>query len=225
MKRILVTVMVSAVAATSALASDLPPPAAPPPRAPAVYLPPAPVYNWGGLYFGINGGYTFGHSDWSVPGATTGNFNANGGLIGATLGGNWQADAWVFGLEGDFDGSWIDGKAAVCGIPNCETKNKWIATLRGRFGYAADRVLFYGTAGGAFGNIVVNTSPTWQSSSKAGWTVGAGLEGAFAENWTARVEYLFVDFSNASFTPVVGVPLTVKLNENLIRVGVDYKFH
>ena len=131
----------------------------------------------------------------------------------------------MFGLEGDFDGSWIDGKAGVCGIPNCETKNKWIATLRGRFGYAADRVLFYGTAGGAFGNIVVNTSPTWQSSSKAGWTVGAGLEGAFAENWTARVEYLFVDFSNAGFTPVVGVPLTVKLNENLIRVGVDYKFH
>jgi outer membrane immunogenic protein len=224
MKRILVTVMVSVVAATSALASDLPPPAAPPPRAPAVYLPPAPVYNWGSLYFGINGGYAFGHSDWSVPGATTGNFNANGGLIGATLGGNWQADAWVFGLEGDFDGSWIDGKAGVCGIPNCETKNKWIATLRGRFGYAADRVLFYGTAGGAFGNIIVNTSPTWQSTSKAGWTVGAGIEGAFAERWTARVEYLFVDFSNASFTPVVGVPLTVKLNENLIRVGIDYKF-
>lgn len=95
----------------------------------------------------------------------------------------------------------------MCGIPNCETKNKWISTLRGRFGYAADRVLFYATAGGAFGDIVVNTLPTWQSTSKA-----------------ARIEYLFVDFSNASFTPAVGVPLTVKLNENLIRVGVDYKF-
>jgi outer membrane immunogenic protein len=223
MKRILVTVLSSVVTAGSTLAADLPP--APPPQAPAVYVPAVlPMYNWGGIYFGINGGYAFGKSDWSVPGATTGNFNISGGLVGATLGANWQTDALVLGLEGDFDGSWIDGKSSMCAPVNCETKNNWLATARGRFGYAADRVLFYGTGGGAFGNIAANTAATFQSSSKVGWTAGAGVEGAFADNWTARVEYLFVDLQNASsFTTLPGTT-TVKFNANLIRFGLDYKF-
>src|SRR5215471_15550890 len=152
MKRILATVLFSAAVSGSALASDLPPPRAVPPRAPAVYAP-VPVYSWSGFYIGINGGWGFGHSDWTIAGVTTGNFNINGGLVGGTVGANWQVDSWVFGLEGDFDGSWIDGKnTSVCVAVNCETKNKWLATARGRFGFAADRVLFYLTAGGAFGD-------------------------------------------------------------------------
>jgi outer membrane immunogenic protein len=224
-KRIVVTLMFAVVAAASALASDLPPPGAPAPRAPAVYLPPAPVYNWGGIYFGINGGWGFGKSNWTFGSVSTGNFNVSGGLVGATLGANWQSAGFVAGLEGDYDGSWLDGKASICGVPNCETKNTWLATFRGRAGYAADRVLFYGTAGGAFGNIVANVATTnFLSTSKAGWTAGAGIEGAFTNNLTARVEYLFVDLSNASFNAAPGV--TVKLNNlSLIRVGLDYKFN
>jgi outer membrane immunogenic protein len=222
MKQILVTVVFSAAATGTALAADLPP--APPPRAPAIYAPPPPVYDWTGFYIGINGGWGFGKSDWSIPGFTTGNFNVNGGVLGATAGFNWWVNGWVLGLEGDADGSWMDGKSAACGVPNCETKNKWLATIRGRLGYAADRVLFYATAGGAFGDIVVNTTTNWQSASKGGWTAGAGVEGAFTDHWTARIEYLFVDLQNASFTPVAGVPVTVKFNANLIRAGVDYKF-
>ena len=61
---------------------------------------------------------------------------------------------------------------------------------RGRVGYAADRVLFYGTAGGAFGNIEPAPMAGSSSRPKAGWTAGAGVEVAFADNWTARVEYL-----------------------------------
>jgi outer membrane immunogenic protein len=109
-------------------------------------------------------------------------------------------------------------------VPNCETKNTWLSTIRARFGYAADRVLFYGTAGVAFGNIVANVAPTFQSTSRAGWTAGAGIEGAFTNNLTARVEYLFVDLSSASFNSAPGV--SVKLNNlSLIRVGFDYKFN
>jgi outer membrane immunogenic protein len=96
--------------------------------------------------------------------------------------------------------------------------------LRGRVGYAADRVLFDLTAGGAFGDVVVNTTANWQSANKAGWTAGAGLEGAFTDHWTARVEYLFVDLQNSTFTPVAGTNVNVKFNANLIRLGVDYKF-
>ncbi len=82
-------------------------------------------------------------------------------------------------------------------MPACETDNDWLATIRA--GYAADRILFYGTAGGAFGDIRANVDPTWTHQNKAGWSAGAGIEAAFADNWTARLEYLFIDPQNATF--------------------------
>jgi outer membrane immunogenic protein len=229
MKRIVAAGVLSSFAAGSALAADLPPAAPPPPRAPAYYAPPAPVFSWTGFYIGINGGWGFGKSDWNVSpfGFDTGSFNVSGGLVGGTLGVNWQSDWFVAGLEGDFDGSWIDGTASVCATfvtVNCETKNKWLATLRGRVGYAADRVLFYATGGVAWGDVLVNTTANWQSADKTGWTAGAGIEGAFTDHWTARIEYLFVDLQNSTFTPVPNFPVGVKFNANLMRAGVDYKF-
>jgi outer membrane immunogenic protein len=225
-KRVVATFLFSLTATATALAADLPPPAGLPPRAPAVYAPPPPVYNWTGFYIGINGGWGFGKSDWNLTtlGLDTGNFNVSGGLVGGTVGFNWWSDGWAVGLEGDFDGSWIDGKTSICDVPNCETKNNWLATLRGRVGYAADRVLFYATAGGAFGDVVVNTTANWQSADKAGWTAGAGVEGAFTDHWTARIEYLFVDLQNSTFTPVAALPITVKFSTSIICFGVDYKF-
>jgi outer membrane immunogenic protein len=88
-----------------------------------------------------------------------------------------------------------------------------------------DRVLLYATGGGAFGDVLANTTTNWQSDNKAGWTAGAGIEAAFTPNLTGRVEYLFVDLQNSTFTPVPNVPVTVKFNANLIRVGLDYKFN
>ncbi len=238
---------------SQALASDLPPPAAPPPpRAPAAYIPPpSPVYNWGGLYFGFNAGYGFGTSSWSdpnepfVPGAnptppsTTGNFNVNGFLAGATIGANFQTDSFVFGAEADFDGSLMDGKTSsqFCSAgTQCETKSLWFATLRGRLGYAADRVLFYGTAGGALGNISAGEGGNFQRITKGGWTAGAGVEAAFTENLTARIEYLYLKLGNALCTSQVACGVdngpnggspddTVKLSTSMVRIGLDYKFH
>jgi outer membrane immunogenic protein len=226
-----------------ALAADLPEPAAPPPRAPATYVPTvAPVYNWGGIYFGVNGGYGFGKSEWTDPNnafGSTGNFNISGYAAGATLGANFQVDAFVFGAEGDFDMMGIDGKTsnAFCanvgfGAAECETKQTWLSTLRARFGYAVDRVLFYGTAGGAFGNIETGVAGNLTSSTKVGWTAGAGVEAALADHWTARIEYLFVDLQDTTcntasacgFDGAVPANDTVKFSTSLIRLGVDYKF-
>ncbi len=231
-----------------ALAADLPEPAAPP-RAPATYVPMvAPVYNWSGIYFGVNGGYGFGKSTWTDPNnfsglGSTGSFNISGFAAGGTVGANFQFDAFVLGAEGDFDAMGIDGKssspfcAAVgLGAAECETKQTWLSTLRARFGYAVDRVLFYGTAGGAFGNIETGVAGNFTSSTKVGWTAGAGVEAAFADHWTARVEYLFVDLQNATCNTsgncgndlvggvVVPANDTVKFSTSLIRLGVDYKF-
>jgi len=120
--------------------------------------------------FGFNLGYGFGTSVWSDPidpGGTTGNFNLRGFLTGVTVGANFQTDAFVFGAEADFDGSWIDGKVSgpFCSTgTQCETKNFWCSTLRGRLGYAADRVLFYGTAGGALGDVALGQGGSFQHS-------------------------------------------------------------
>jgi len=181
MKRLRLAVAL-AFAAGPALAADLPQP--PPPQAPATYVPTiAPVYNWGGIYWGINGGYGIGTSEWTDPNnfsgtTSTGDFSANGFLVGSTLVFNIQSDAWVFGIEGDFDASWLDGKESgtYCdglgfgAAAQCETKNTWLATLRARAGYAADRVLFYVTGGGAFGNIQAGAGGGFANSNKAGWT-------------------------------------------------------
>ena len=110
----------------------------------------AAPWNWTGFYVGINGGYGFGKSNWTNVAGTTGDFNVRGALAGGTIGYNLQTGMWVWGLEGDVDASWIKGTdATIC----CETKNDWLATARGRIGYAMDRWLPFLTGGAAFGDV------------------------------------------------------------------------
>ena len=81
-----------------------------------------------------------------------------------------------------------------------QTQSDWLATVRGRAGYAFDRILIYGTGGGAFGNVQagVRRAGPFSSSTQTGWTAGAGVEFAFTPNLTAKVEYLYVDLGNQS---------------------------
>ena len=143
MKRIVLAAAL-ALSAGSALAADLPAPP-PPPRAPAAYVPvAAPLYNWSGIYVGINGGYGFGSSSWDfspVTGfpASTGNFDINGPLVGGTVGVNFQTGQFVFGVEADGDWSDIKGSAGVCNPFICQTSNEWLATIRGRVGVSSRR--------------------------------------------------------------------------------------
>jgi len=226
MKRTLMTAMLSIAAAGTALAADLPQPA-PPPQAPAVYIPTvAPVYNWGGIYVGINGGWAFGSSDWTGAPVPSGNFDVSGGLLGGTAGVNFQTDAFVYGVETDLDWADVSGNGPGTFCINCSTASNWLGTTRARVGYAADRVLFYGTGGVAYGNVQPAALGVFDSSTEIGWTAGAGIEAAFADNWTARVEYLFVDLSDGSFNVTGGKPpsQSVSFNENLMRAGIDFKF-
>jgi len=228
MRRFVMAAALAFAAAGSALAADLPQPPPPPPQAPATYVPTvAPVYNWGGIYFGANGGYGFGDSKWTIASVTTGTFDVSGFVIGPTVGVNYQTDAFVFGVEGDFDGSWIKGTTnTLCISPACQTNNNWLATARVRGGYAADRVLFYVTGGGAFGSILANTSgTTLQKENEPGWAAGAGVEAALTDNITARAEYLYVDLQHASLTsPIPTAPVTVDFSASFVRLGLDYKF-
>jgi len=236
MKRTLFAGALALATATPALAADLVRPPGPPPQAPATYVPTtAPVYNWGGIYIGINGGYAYGNSDWSAAGtfASTGNFNVTGPLVGATLGANYQAGQFVFGIEGDGDWSDIKGSTACTTVAgSCQTANDWLATLRGRLGFAIDRVLIYGTAGGAYGDVK-STPGTAASTnnSEFGWTAGAGLEFAITDNVTAKAEYLFVDLANSSYACPAAVcaaaatTAPVSFDTSLIRAGLNFKFN
>jgi len=241
MKRIILTAMLSLAATGGALAADLPQPA-PLPQAPAAYVPTvAPVYNWGGIYLGINGGWGWGQTSWTTgtnAAATFGtplswNTSSNGGVVGGTVGANFQWDALVLGVEGDWDYSAINTgtSSTICnGTGACQTGNNWLATFRGRVGWAVDRVLFYATGGGAFANVQTTFNGIQNTRSQAGWTAGAGVEWAFADNWTARAEYLYVDLGNYNGTCTTaacgpgGLPFSASLKENLLRAGVDFKF-
>ena len=203
MRRILIVATASMIAASRASAADLPVPGPVP-----TYYPVATVYDWSGAYIGINGGYAFGQSQWGSDPfnpsglSSTGNFNVNGGLVGGTAGVSGQWGAWVLSVEGDFDwqglsgtsnspfctGLFISSGATPAGL-SCKTQSNWFGTIRARAGYAWDRVLVYGTAGGAGVNVQasLNGLPV-QTNADFGWTVGGGVEWAFADNWTFKVE-------------------------------------
>jgi len=218
--------MAAAAVAVPSFAADIPRPY----KAP-VYV--APAFTWSGFYLGINGGYAWGHSDWNNLPMGIVSTNVKGALVGATLGYNFQSGNFVFGLEGDIDATWIDGSASgggpgtVCSGPNnCETKNSWLGTGRGRIGFAFDRFLPYLTGGGVFGNIKATPNVGGSvNKTQFGWTAGAGVEWAFSGPWSAKVEYLYADLGKITCGPeVCGVDTDVSYKTNIVRAGVNYRF-
>jgi outer membrane immunogenic protein len=206
-------------AATPARAADLS--VAPLYKAPPVV--PVPTYNWSGFYLGVNGGGAWGTSNWSNVGS---NFNLSGAQVGGTAGMNWQTGHAVFGLEGDVDWSGVRGTAAPALCPGCATNNDWLATVRGRAGYAFDRFMPFVTGGLAVGDIRA-TAPGFAGAtqSNAGWTVGGGMEFALTNNLTAKAEYLHVDLGNMNcgFSCGVATGNSVSVREDIVRGGVNYR--
>jgi outer membrane immunogenic protein len=187
----------------------------------------SPAIGWGGVYVGVNGGYGWGSSDWSGFGIA-GSTSPSGPLFGGTLGFNMQAGAWVFGVEGDLDGNWMKSTtssgAGFCAAPGCTVQTSWFATARARVGYAFGPALFYITGGGAFGDVQMVAAGT-ASQSRAGWTIGTGLEYAILGPWSAKIEYLYADLGNSTCGPVFcGVSTNVTFKPNIIRLGVNYRF-
>jgi len=183
----------------------------------------AAPWNWTGFYVGINGGYGFGKSNWTNVAGTTGDFNVRGALAGGTIGYNLQTGMWVWGLEGDVDASWIKGTdATIC----CETKNEWLATARGRIGYAFDRWLPFLTGGAAFGDVKMTpVGGASETETRIGWTVSGGLEYAFQGAWSAKVEYLYLDLGKASCdVATCGVATDVTFKTSIVRGGINYHF-
>jgi outer membrane immunogenic protein len=214
-KFLLASVGFIALGTVSASATDLPRREVMPVKAP-VYV--SQAYNWTGGYVGLYGGGGWGHSDYSAP--FSGSSNLSGGVLGSTLGYNYQVGQAVFGVEGDFGPSNLRGSSA-CGPTSCDTHNNWLGTARGRLGYATDRFMPYVTGGAAFGNIKTSAAGFGDSNSnKTGWTLGGGVEAALSGPWTAKIEYLYVDLGRG--TGFVGSDTSFR--SNIVRAGLNYRF-
>jgi outer membrane immunogenic protein len=245
-KLTLVLAAATALVSAPTLAADL---GRMPVRAPVAA--PAPFYNWSGFYLGVQGGGAFGDLDWayatglpggsSAPllGGTTANHTTSGGLLGGTIGFNWQAGTWVFGLEGDYAWANITGTTA-CPNPafNCQSRLDSFGTARGRIGWSWGPGMIYGTGGAAFGDQNIRTvniaglaippsgTPRNGSSEFAvGWTAGAGIEFAFAPNWSAKVEALYFDLGTDRYTVDNGLLVDARHSGVVVRGGINYRFN
>lgn len=224
-------------------------------KAPALV---SPAYNWSGFYAGVSVGYAKHNSAYTdINGFNefdlTSTTSSNGAIGGVQIGYNVQSGSLVYGIEADFSGlsnnrsehNLINfGGAGLFGI-NKTNAIDWLGTVRGRLGLAVDRTLIYGTAGVAFGHVQNrwgfsnDNPPTFDDpnhdrdfvgdTTRVGFVVGGGLEHAFAPNWTAKAEALYVDLGSYDVRvdpAIADRPFTTRFDNSLVivRAGVNYKF-
>jgi outer membrane immunogenic protein len=222
----------TAVCICSVHAADLPVRPAPAPVAPVVYAPPA--YNWSGFYIGGNIGGGFANSSWTDPftGASD-TFSKDGFIGGGQIGANVQFNWLVLGVEGDFDWTSLKGNGTDSMGNTINTNTEWTSTVTGRIGAAFDRLLLYGKGGVAFADDQssvndLSGATASTSNTRTGWTAGAGLEYALAQNWTAKIEYDYLGFG--SETPNLGTTTfppynpSASLNVQEVKAGINFKF-
>jgi outer membrane immunogenic protein len=203
MRKVLLSTVALMAMAGAASAADLPSSKAPPP----VYVPPAPIFTWTGFYIGIEGGGDFRRYKYRWAGADYG-LDKDAGLIGGVVGYNWQMNNFVIGLEGDA-AAVLGGDRAYTFNGNVVYSNRYnsnyAAAIRGRLGISAwDRALLYVAGGVAFGDAElryrgVGYTNADYTTSRTGWTIGAGVDYAMNPNWIARVEYRYVDLGRGGY--------------------------
>src|SRR5262245_45394648 len=165
--------------------------------------------SWARPYLGVNLGYAWG----SVANNPT---KPSGFVGGVEAGYNWQSGTFVFGLEGD-----IQATGAEDTFAPWKFSNPWFGTVRGRAGFTFNNVMFFGTGGLAFGELRASTFGLTESHTNVGWTLGAGAEMSLNRNWSAKIEYLYVDLANDNFI-ITGASNGYRFGT--IRAGLNYRF-
>src|SRR5579864_554922 len=161
------------------------------------------------------------------PGFTTGGptavgVNENGAVVGGQIGCDYQFPSnFVLGVEGAVSGGTTKGSRSVA-LPDSPpdtalvtVKTDFVPTLTGRAGYAVDHWLFYAKGGVAWASSKYSVSGTFSGagaivpgipfdfeglSLRTGWTAGGGVEWAFTDDWSARLEYDYYDFGTHTAT-------------------------
>jgi len=218
-----------------------------------------PPFSWSGMYVGFHAGGAWGEANISDPFGPSlfgDNIRTPGPLAGVQAGANMQFGSWVAGFEGDFSWADLDGTNTCFAFSpfyissNCHAHVSSLGTLTGRLGVAVGpqgRTLLYGKAGAAYEFVGMDAAAnagiglvlpigTVQSSSgsKVGWTVGGGVEHAFAGNWSVKAEYDFLSFgderinapASVSLLPPFLIPATAAHTSQDIhefKIGLNYK--
>jgi outer membrane immunogenic protein len=187
----------------------------------------------------------------SFPGPDA-SYDISGALAGGQIGYNWQRGRYVFGLEADVSWSDIDGAGADIVPPftfapsclqqtYCKTSIEAFGTLTGRAGFTIDNALIYAKGGAAWARETHETGykdqnfPAFQywadpSQTRWGWTVGAGLELAFGQNWSLRAEYNYIDLGSDriqfTYAPAqtFGASAESEIELHTFNVGLNYHF-
>jgi outer membrane immunogenic protein len=222
------TLLLFSISAATGYAADLTAPPAPPAAMDVT------TFSWTGPYVGVNLGAAFGGDDrvgYHSDGVYLGDFgklNGSGFIGGGQIGYNYQMDSnWLIGLEADFQGGDISDSVTSSGV-HTKSKVDWFGTVRPRVGYVYDRTVFYGTGGLAYGHVSYKSSVGGvnvldDDKTKTGWTAGAGVEHAFTDHLTAKLEYDYVSLGSSDLGSDA---LSTKASPDFhtIRVGLNYKF-
>ena len=237
MKKFLLGTVAAVAMVTSASAADMA--ARPYTKAPMAV---AQVLSWTGFYAGIQGGYGWGSSNEVFVGAPntaifagTQKYDTSGGFAGGDFGYNWQTGAMVLGLEGDYHWADISGRSGVinAGLGDTYfTKLRGFGDIKGRLGYAVGPALLFVSGGAAVGdlqhrydgvpgNVYVTNDTKW------GYTVGAGVEYMFAQNWSGKLEYNYIDLGKSTIQYTAAPANRSEWNDTFhtIKAGINYHFN
>jgi outer membrane immunogenic protein len=182
-------------------------------------------------------------SGWLAGGQVGYNFQGGPGIFGGR---------WVIGGEAQVSWSRLDDTvscSAVVAIPgvgavplsvNCSSKVDSLGTIALRLGSAFDRILVYSKVGAAWTHDKYQddvTTPAFAplsftgSETRWGWMVGAGIEYAFGNNWSGKIEYDYLGLGTetvrySSVPPATSafVDASVKERVQLVKIGVNYRF-
>jgi outer membrane immunogenic protein len=224
MRKVTLTLLTAAGVALGAQAASAADMSRPVYKAP----PPAVVaaYNWSGFYIGGHIGYGWSSEEATdVLTAVSGAPDPDGFLGGVQAGYNWQVDRWVFGIEGDWSWTGASGSAAPFGTFFVNSDHSWYATLTGRLGYAWDSWMWYVKGGAAWADAEYSVAGFGSlSDTRVGWTIGTGVEWAIAPNWSAKLEYNYLDFGKDTYNIVNWGPVDVDSQVHLVKLGLNYRF-
>jgi opacity protein-like surface antigen len=217
----------------------------------------AVAYDWTGFYVGGFTGATVGDSKWFFPDIASGvNTRTAGLLAGVDAGYRKQFGSWVVGVEGDLAATNAKGgtscfsninNVAFGGAmeTNCNNDIRWMATATGKLGYAWNRVMLYGKAGGAWtdntldvscnadpivafnctpANSFVNIAHASATVHQFGWTAGIGFELALNRNWSAKAEYDYLNFGTQNVVLTDTTRVSLRQDFNQVKIGLNYRF-
>ncbi len=225
---------------TQGFAADMPTKA--PFAAPAA----VPAWSWTGFYLGVHAGYGGDKFDYDFANAVvpiTATVRSSGGFGGVQGGYNWQLSNWLLGLEADIAWADIENTISVSGpgiSASAGSELKWFGTVRGRVGYAWERLLIYATGGWAYGEVRTNLSfgspgaiggiglpgavSFTETHRKSGWTGGGGFEYMVTPQLSLKTEYLYLDLGRDTIFTAPGLTVTEGTTVHTLKAGLNFKF-